>query len=75
MVWMVGMTALVDDGVKTIFFIGRILDSPQRTVRIVYGVRSFHHVSVPGFVRGLIVTGVWVLYAVLERVLGMGLLT
>lgn len=72
---MVGMAGFVDDRVKTVFLVGHVLDGPQRAVWVVHAVRSLHHVTIPVFVRGLVVAGVRVLYTVFVRVLGMGLET
>lgn len=70
---MVGMTGLVDDRVETVLLVGGVLDGPQRAVGVVHAVRSLYHVAVSVLVRGLVVAGVRVLYAVLVRVLRMGL--
>jgi len=67
------MTGLVDDRVKTVLLVGRVLHGPQGAVGVVHAVRSLHHVAVPMLLRGLVVAGVRVLNAVLVRVLGMGL--
>lgn len=67
------MTGLVHDRVETVLLVGRVLDGSQGAVGVVHAVRSLHHVAVPVLLRGLVVTGVWVLNAVLVRVLGMGL--
>jgi len=70
-----GVATLVDNRIKTIFFIGRILDGPQGAVGIMHTVRSLHDVTVPVLVRGFVVASVWILYAVLVRVLWMSLRT
>lgn len=70
----IGMAGLMYYGIKTVFLVGRVLDGPQGTIRIVYTVRSLYHVTIPGFVRGLVVTSVWILYTVLVRILRMGLM-
>lgn len=72
-VWMVRVTGLVNDRVKTIFLVGNVFDGPQRTIGVVHTVRSLHHVAVSILVRGLVIAGVRVLYTVLVRVLWMSL--
>jgi hypothetical protein len=72
-VWMVGVTGLVNDCVKTVFLVGYVFDGPQRTIGVVHAVRSLHHVTVSVFVRGLVVAGVRVLHAVFVRVFWMSL--
>lgn len=67
------MSGFVDDRVKTVLLVGRVLNGPQGAVGVVHAVRSLDHVAVPVLVRGLVVAGVRILYAVLVRVLGMGL--
>lgn len=73
MVRMAGMAGLVHDCVEPVFLVGGVLDRPQGAVGVVHAVRSLHHVAVPVLVRGFVVAGVRILYAVLVRVLGMGL--
>lgn len=64
---------LLDDGVEAIVIVGRVLDDPDATVGLVYAVGSVHYVTVSNFVLRFDVTGVGVVHAVVERVLGVGL--
>uniref|UniRef100_A0A2S2PSJ6 Uncharacterized protein n=1 Tax=Schizaphis graminum TaxID=13262 RepID=A0A2S2PSJ6_SCHGA len=72
-VWMVGVTGLVNDCVKTVFLVGYVFDGPQRTIGVVHAVRSLHHVTVSVLVRGLVVAGVRILHAVFVRVFWMSI--
>jgi len=70
---MVGVTALVDDRVKTVFLVCHVLDGPQCAVGIMHAVRPLHHVAISVLVRGLVVAGVGVLHSILIRVFWMSL--
>lgn len=62
----------VDDGVESVVGVSRVLYGADRTVRLSKAVGTLDNVSVAGFVLALGVSGMRVLYGVVEAVLGVG---
>lgn len=65
---MMRLADLLDDRLETVFRVGRVLDQPDRTVRLDQAVVAAHRVPVPFLVLLLYVARVRVVDAVLETV-------
>lgn len=65
-------SGLVDDGIESVVVVGGVVDSANGTVGLHQRVLSLDHVAVTLLGLRLDVSGVGVLDAVVERVLGVG---
>ncbi|CAG9784956.1 unnamed protein product [Diatraea saccharalis] len=57
-----GGGGVVDDCVETVVVIGGVLNGTDGAISFMEGVRTFHHITVAGFLLRLLVTGVPVSY-------------
>lgn len=67
------MSQVLDDGVETIVFVGRVFDQTGCAISFQEGVGSLDLVTITVFPGGLVVTSVGVGYGVVEVVFGVSL--
>ena len=68
--WVCGVALSSNYGVKSVVFISGVVDNSFGTISLEQGVRSFDHISVAGFPLIFHVTGMGIMDAVLEIVVG-----